>query len=155
MASKIQLLPIILLRNQWILSQFYQKSVRIFFDYQFDESHARSGLGVEVISSGLDLKGNYYNALSGYKDTDEGEEKALDGMDAQIDYHLPGKYNVNIFANVFEWENSSSSYKLKGEKYGTNFIINNLFIEGGYLDDNKKNDGSFGSIIFVIPLGAT
>ena len=75
-------------------------------------------------------------------------------MDAQIDYHLPGKYNVNIFANVFEWENSSSSYKLKGEKYGTNFKINNLFIEGGYLNDNKNNDGAFGSIRFVIPLGA-
>ena len=125
----------------------------VFFDYQFDESHARSGLGVEVISSGLDLKGNYYNALSGYKDTTAGEEKALDGMDAQIDYHFPGKYDANIFINVFEWKNSSSNYIIRGEKYGSNFKINNLLIEGGYLNDNKSNDGVFGSIKLVIPLG--
>ena len=126
----------------------------VFFDYQFNETHTRSGLGIEAISSVFDIRGNYYNALSGYKETYAGEEKALDGMDAQIDYHLPGKYNVNFFANVFEWENSASSYKLKGEKYGTNFKINNLFIEGGYLNDNKNNDGAFGSIKLVIPLGA-
>ena len=127
----------------------------IFFDYQFDESHARYGLGIEVISSVFDLKGNYYNALSGYKNTTAGEEKALDGMDAQIDYHLPGKNDVNFFVNVFEWKNSSSSYKINGEKYGANFKIDNLLIEGGYLNDNKSNDGAYGSIKLVIPLGAT
>jgi len=126
----------------------------IFFDYQFDESHARTGLGVEAISSVFDLRGNYYNAISGYKDTDTGEEKALDGMDAQIDYHLPGKNDVNFFANIFEWKNSSSDYKIRGEKYGTNFKISNLLIEGGYLNDNKNNDGAFGSIKLVIPLGS-
>ena len=31
--------------------------------------------------------------------------------------------------------------------------INNLLIEGGYLNDNKSNDGVFGSIKLVIPLG--
>ena len=127
----------------------------VFFDYQFDESHARNGLGIEVISSVFDLKGNYYNALSGYKNTTAGEEKALDGMDAQIDYHLPGKNDVNFFVNVFEWKNSSSSYKINGEKYGANFKIDNLLIEGGYLNDNKSNDGLYGSIKIVIPLGAT
>ena len=127
----------------------------VFFDYQFDESHARNGLGIEVISSVFDLKGNYYNALSGYKNTTAGEEKALDGMDAQIDYHLPGKNDVNFFVNVFEWKNSSSSYKINGEKYGANFKIDNLLIEGGYLNDNKSNDGAYGSIKLVIPLGAT
>ena len=127
----------------------------VFFDYQFDESHARSGLGVEAISSVFDLKGNYYNALSGYKNTTAGEEKALDGMDLQIDYHLPGKNDVNFFVNVFEWENSSSNYKINGEKYGANFKIDNLLIEGGYLNDNKSNDGAYGSIKLVIPLGAT
>ena len=127
----------------------------VFFDYQFNETHTRSGLGIEAISSVFDLKGNYYNALSGYKNTTAGEEKALDGMDAQIDYHLPGKNDVNFFVNVFEWKNSSSSYKINGEKYGANFKIDNLLIEGGYLNDNKNNDGTYGSIKFVIPLGAT
>ena len=125
----------------------------VFFDYQFDESHARNGLGVEAISSVFDLRANYYNALSGYKNTSAGEEKALDGMDVQIEYHGPRKYDVNLFANVFEWKNSSSSYKIEGQKYGGNVKINNLLIEGGYLNDNKSNDGVFASIKLVIPLG--
>ena len=36
-----------------------------FYDHQFDESHKRLGLGVEAITSIFDLRGNYYNALSG------------------------------------------------------------------------------------------
>ena len=63
--------------------------------------------------------------------------------------------DVNFFINVFEWKNSSSNYKIRGEKYGSNFKINNLLIEGGYLNDNKSNDGGYGSIKLVIPLGAT
>ena len=126
----------------------------VFYDFQPNQHHARNSLGIEAISSVFDIRGNYYNALSGYKDTDAGEEKALDGMDAQIDYHLPGKNDVNFFANIFEWKNSSSDYKIRGEKYGTNFKISNLLIEGGYLNDNKNNDGAFGSITLVLPSGA-
>ena len=59
----------------------------VFVDYQFDESHLRNGLGVEAISSVFDLRGNYYNAISGFKATDEGREKALDGYDIQLNYH--------------------------------------------------------------------
>jgi len=127
----------------------------LFYDNQFDEGHKRTGVGVEAISSVFDIRGNYYNAISGSKTTSEGSERALDGWDTQLDYHLPGEKDVNIFANLFRFENSAtgSTYEEKGTKLGANASLGNFIIEGGYLDDNKKNDAFFGSIKFVVKLG--
>jgi len=127
----------------------------LFYDHQFDEGHKRTGVGVEAISSVFDIRGNYYNAISGSKTTSEGSERALDGWDTQLDYHLPGEKDVNIFANLFRFENSAtdSTYEEKGTKLGANASLGNFIIEGGYLNDNKKNDVFFGSIKFVVKLG--
>jgi adhesin/invasin len=127
----------------------------LFYDQQFDEGHKRTGVGIEAISSVFDIRGNYYNAISGSKTTSEGSERALDGWDTQLDYHLPGEKDVNIFANLFRFENSAtgSTYAEKGNKIGANASFGNFIIEGGYLDDNKKNDVFFGSIKFVVKLG--
>ena len=127
----------------------------LFYDHQFDEGHKRTGVGVEAISSVFDIRGNYYNAISGSKTTSEGSERALDGWDTQLDYHLPGEKDVNIFANLFRFENSAtgSTYEEKGTKIGANASLGNFIIEGGYLDDNQNNDAFFGSIKFVVKLG--
>ena len=126
----------------------------IFLDQQFHgEGHLRNGFGLEAITSVFDLRGNYYNAISGFKNTDEGTEKALDGRDLQFDFHLEDKFNTNIFANFFKWEDPNSTYEDKGTKVGANAKFGHLFLEGGYLDDNRNNDSYFGSIKFVVPLG--
>jgi adhesin/invasin len=127
----------------------------IFYDQQFTENHKRTGAGVEAISSVFDIRGNYYNAISGSKTTSEGSERALDGWDAQLDFHVPGKRDINIFANLFEFENpeTSSTFEQKGTKLGANASLGNFIIEGGYLDDNQNNDSFFGSIKFVVKLG--
>ena len=127
----------------------------LFYDHQFDEGHKRTGVGVEAISSVFDIRGNYYNAISGSKTTSDGSESALDGWDTQLDYHLPGERDVNIFANLFRFENSAtgSTYEEKGTKLGANASLGNFIIEGGYLDDNQNNDAFFGSIKFVVKLG--
>ena len=127
----------------------------LFYDHQFDEGHKRTGVGVEAISSVFDIRGNYYNAISGSKSTSEGSERALDGWDTQLDYHLPGDKDVNLFANLFRFENSAtgSTYEEKGTKIGANASLGNFIIEGGYKDDNQNNDAFFGSIKFVVKLG--
>ena len=127
----------------------------VFVDYQFDESHLRNGLGVEAISSVFDLRGNYYNAISGFKATDEGREKALDGYDIQLNYHVTGKNNTDLYLQTFEWENPNSSYKEKGEKFGITSQIGNLNLNLGYVNDNKNNDGFFAGVKLVVPLGDT
>ena len=125
----------------------------IFVDYQFDEAHLRNGLGLEAISSVFDLRGNYYNAISGFKVNDEGREKALDGYDVQLNYHMIGKSVTDLYLNTFEWENPNSTYKEKGEKFGITSQIGNLNFNLGYLNDNKNNDGFFAGIKLVVPLG--
>ena len=131
----------------------YMLGTNFFIDYQFDESHLRSGLGFEAISNSLDFIANYYNAISGFKNTSDGREKALDGYDLKLNYHLPNQSNTDFFVQLFEWENPNSTYEEKGEKLGMTSSIGNLAFEIGYLNDNKDNDGLFGSLKVVIPLG--
>ena len=126
----------------------------IFFDYSFDEAHQRNGAGLEAISSVFDLRANYYDATSGIQTLGDGStEEALDGWDTRLDYHLPIDNDVRIFASLFEFENASGSFELKGEKYGLTGSFNNLNYEAGYIDDNKSGDGSFASIKYTILLG--
>ena len=134
-------------------SDTYMLGTNFFIDYQFDESHLRSGLGFEAISNSLDFIANYYNAISGFKNTGDGREKALDGYDLKFNYHLSNKSNTDFFVQLFEWENPNSTYEEKGEKVGMTSSIGNLAFEIGYLNDNKDNDGLFGSLKVVIPLG--
>lgn len=126
----------------------------IFLDYSYDESHQRNGAGLEAISSVFDLRANYYDATSGIQTLGDGStEEALDGWDSRLDYHLPIDNDVRIFASLFEFENASGSFKLKGEKYGITGSFNNLNYEAGYIDDNKTGDGSFASVKYIISLG--
>jgi adhesin/invasin len=127
----------------------------VFYDHQFDDGHKRAGAGAEAISSIFDLRGNYYNAITQAITTKDGSETALDGWDAQVDYHLPIKYDVNIFLNAFKFESptAGSTYEETGNKFGANAKLGNFLIEGGYMDDNQENDSYFGSIKYVVALG--
>jgi len=127
----------------------------VFYDHQFDDGHKRAGAGAEAISSIFDLRGNYYNAITQAIATKDGSETALDGWDAQVDYHLPIKYDVNIFLNAFKFESptAGSTYEETGNKFGANAKLGNFAIEGGYMNDNQINDKYFGSIKYVVNFG--
>jgi hypothetical protein len=127
----------------------------VFYDHQFNDGHKRAGAGAEAISSIFDLRGNLYNAITQRIATNEGAETALDGWDAQVDYHLPIKQDVSIFLNAFEFESpdATSTYKETGNKFGANAKLGNFQIEGGYMNDNQENDSYFGSIKYVVNIG--
>jgi hypothetical protein len=127
----------------------------VFYDHQFDDGHKRAGAGAEAISSIFDLRGNYYNAITQAITTKDGSETALDGWDAQVDYHLPIKYDVNIFLNAFKFESptAGSTHKETGNKFGANAKLGNFLIEGGYMNDNQENDSYFGNIKYVVNFG--
>jgi adhesin/invasin len=129
----------------------------VFYDQQFTENHKRTGAGVEAITSMFDVRGNYYNALSGRKTNAEGTiERALDGWDLRGDYHLPIDHDVNIFVSAFEFENPEqvSTYKETGNKIGLDAKVGNFAIEAGYMDDNQENDAYFGNIKYVVNFGS-
>ena len=129
----------------------------IFYDHQFSEDHQRIGGGVELISSVIDLRSNFYSARSDLRATDEGNfEKALDGWDIRADYHLPIEPEVNIFVSAFKFKNPGelNTYEENGNKFGADAKLGNFFIEAGYLDDDQENDSYFGSIKYVVNFGA-
>ena len=106
----------------------------IFYDHQLNQSHQRVGVGVEAISSIFDLRGNYYNGISGRRINKEGSsERALDGWDFQMDYHLPIKSDVSLFINAFEFKNpeKDTTYRERGNKMGANATLGNFIIEAG------------------------
>ena len=128
----------------------------VFYDHQLNQSHQRVGAGVEAISSIFDLRGNYYNGISERRKNEEGlSERALDGWDLQMDYHLPVKSDVSLFINAFEFKNpeKASTYRERGNKMGASATLGNFVIEAGYLDDNQQSDAYFGSIKFVLKTG--
>ena len=128
----------------------------VFYDHQLNQSHQRVGAGVEAISSIFDLRGNYYNGISGRRKNKEGlSERALDGWDLQMDYHLPIKNDVSLFINAFEFKNpeKASTYRERGNKMGTSATLGNFVIEAGYLDDNQESDAYFGTIKLVLKTG--
>ena len=127
----------------------------VFYDHQFDDGHKRAGAGAEAISSIFDLRGNLYNAITQTVATKDGTETALDGWDAQVDYHLPIKYDVNIFLNAFKFESptAGSTFEETGNKFGANAKLGNFLIEGGYMNDNQENDSYFGNIKYVVNFG--
>ena len=129
-----------------------------FYDQQLTETHKRVGVGAEAITSIFDLRGNYYNALSGRRTNSEGTiERALDGWDLRGDYHLPIDEDVNIFISAFEFENPEdiSAYKEKGNKFGADAQLGNFAIEAGYMNDNQDNDAWFGNIKYVVNIGGS
>jgi len=131
--------------------------INTFYDHQFDESHKRIGLGAETISSLFDLRGNYYNAMSGKKTNKEGSyvERALDGWDLRGDYHLPIQHDVNIFMTAYKFKNpeDGSDFEDKGNKFGADAKLGNFVIEAGYDSNNQEKDNYFGSVKYVVALG--
>ena len=128
--------------------------VNIFLDYSFDDAHQRNGIGVEAISSVFDIRGNYYDATSGIQDISAGKsEEATDGFDVRLDYHLPFNNNARVFTSLFDFENGSGSFGVKGEKYGLSILTSNLNLEIGYVDDNRTGDGTFANVSYTMPLG--
>jgi adhesin/invasin len=128
-----------------------------FYDHQLTESHERFGVGAEAISSIFDVRGNYYDAISGRRTNSESViERAMDGWDLRGDYHLPIEPEVNLFITAFEFENpeQASDFKEKGNKFGLDAKVGNFAIEGGYMNDNQNKDAYFGSIKYVVKFGS-
>ena len=128
-----------------------------FYDHQLTESHERFGIGAEAISSIFDVRGNYYDAISGRRTNSESViERAMDGWDLRGDYHLPIEPEVNLFISAFEFKNpeEASDFREKGNKFGLDAKVGNFSIEGGYMNDNQDKDAYFGSIKYVVKFGS-
>ena len=128
-----------------------------FYDHQLTESHKRSGVGVEAITSVFDVRANYYNAISGRRINADGTiERALDGWDLRGDYNSPIHEDLSLFVSAYQFENPEdvSAYKEKGNKFGVDAKLGNFAVEAGYMNDNQGNDDYFGNVKYVVNFGS-
>jgi len=120
--------------------------VNTFYDRELEATHQRFGLGIEFLTSVFDLRSNYYEAFSDTKLVANNDtEKALDGMDVRLDYHLPsnmvGGYSITAFIAYYDWNESGGDFSSDGYKIGfTGKIYRNLYIETGIDDDSDDQD---------------
>ena len=122
--------------------------VNFFYDRELEVTHQRYGLGIEFLTSVFDLRSNYYEAFSDMKLVENNDrEKALDGLDVRLDYHLPshivGGYSITAFVSYYDWNESGGDFSSDGYKIGfTGKIYRNFYIETG-IDDDGTNDKDF------------
>jgi len=120
----------------------------VFYDRELEATHQRYGVGVELLTSIFDLRSNLYEAFSDRKLVANNDtEKALDGWDVRLDYHLPSSmvdgYDVTFFTSYYDWSESGGTYSVDGYKIGfSSKLYKNLYIEAG-LDDDDTDDKDF------------
>jgi len=122
--------------------------INSFYDREVSVSHQRFGIGIELLTTVYDLRGNYYEAFSDTKLVENNDrEKALDGWDIRADYHFPnfitGNYDITAFGSYYEWDESGGDFNIEGIKFGLIAKpFRNLFIEAGF-DDDGQDDTNF------------
>jgi len=90
----------------------------IFYDHEFPNDHKRSSVGVELISSAIQLRGNMYNGETGFiTDRSGTDSKALDGNDASLKMALPYLPGVFFEYAEYKWEAEEGAKDAEGKKY--------------------------------------
>ena len=127
-----------------------------FFDYNTNYGHQRTSVGVEVKSNVVDLNGNYYHGLTGWKSGKNGFlERALDGYDVEVGVQVPYIPSAKLYYKHFEWDFVDVA-DLKGGTLSlglSHLFDTGLGIEVGHNDyENALTDESFVKLSYNISL---
>ena len=125
----------------------------VFYDYELQSNHKRTGLGVEALTSLLEFRANKYNAISGevmYKGI---AETALDGSDVKLTANLPYFYSSNAYYTASEWKDGIG-YKTKTEEWGLQAeIMPNLIFGIARQRQDSEKTYTVASLEYSIALG--
>lgn len=116
--------------------------VNAFYDYEAENKHKRSSVGVEAISNDLEARANVYNAISGKKEVKTNEfEQALDGWDVEIGGSiLPMDKNLKVYLSHSKFKSVTagrSDYK-DNQIRATYPLDGNTTIEVGLTKEKEK-----------------
>ena len=125
----------------------------VFYDYELDSEHKRTGFGVELLTSLLELRANKYNAVSGTITYNGINETALDGHDIKISGNLPYFYSSDIYFKQSEFSDGAG-YKIKNDEWGIEAeIAPNLTVGVAQQKGTGVSEQTVASISYSIPLG--
>ena len=105
-----------------------------FYDYDVEEEHFRTSLGVEVRSAVLEFRVNRYEGLS----DEYNEEHVLDGWDYTLASQIPHLHWASAFITGYEWEGILRE-DVRGRKIGSEMSLTpNLNFELAFDDKDKE-----------------
>ncbi|MEP0942156.1 MAG: inverse autotransporter beta domain-containing protein [Rhizobiaceae bacterium] len=89
-----------------------------FYDHQTKYDHQRVSLGAEIISNHVTARLNAYESLSGWKEistvgTTVTEERALSGVDGELEWSIPYLPWARIAAGGYYW-NAVANHDVRG-----------------------------------------
>ena len=131
----------------------------IFYDHEFPNDHKRSSVGVELVSSAIQLRANKYNGITGFiTDRSGTDSQALDGNDASLQIALPYFPGAFFEYTKYKWDAVEGAIDAEGKKYslGGN-LSDNLsfsFVRTDY-DDASKSDINKAQLKYSWSFGST
>ena len=143
--AEIEMLNIGIVQRQSILKDKIIIGYNIFYDLDLDNSHERSGIGADLLTSLGDIHLNYYDAITNSVVVNGLSEYTLDGFDAQIAFPLPYLPKSKLYAEAFSWNGINSSRDLEGETYSLkNELPYGMMLEFGKTSyDHMSRDQEF------------
>ena len=122
--------------------------VNAWHDWKLENDHRRWGVGAEAIGKVLTLRGNYYGAYTGWRLIEDTpliriDERALSGLDAEIESQLPYMPWARLAAGVYHWDAQASddvtgfSGRLKLD------LTSSIRFESGLLAHKDETQGYF------------
>ena len=123
--------------------------VNNFWDYDLENEHLRSSLGLEARSAVLEFHYNYYVGLGDQMN----EEQVLDGHELQLASQIPHLHWAKVFINSYKWEGVLRD-DVEGRKLGSEMQLTpNFNLE--FAHDNKDKSGLdddwYSKLYFVHP----
>lgn len=124
--------------------------VNVFYDYQFNTGHKRTGVGFEMKSSVYDVNINLYEAESDIHHVDGVPEVAAGGYDAEIGMQVPYLPWAKLYYKAYQWNNETLDIK-----DGQNISLymeptSRLSLELGVQDDDSMTKNGFLKLNYIV-----
>lgn len=125
----------------------------VFYDYELDSDHERSGFGVEVLTSLLEFRANRYSAISGTVNYQGLDETALDGHDIKLTANLPYLYSSNVYFERSDFDDGGA-YSVEMDEYGVQLeVAPNLVFSFAEQREQGSRTERVASLTYSIALG--
>ena len=132
----------------------YILGINAFYDYEIQSGHGRASLGLEALSRDIELRANYYQAISKTKTYNSVDETALDGVDVKLSYSHSIMNNTGIYAKHTKWEDGASFSSENNEVGITGKLSKNVSFEIGSRKTKGGERNTIASVFYSFPLGS-
>lgn len=115
--------------------------VNIFYDHEFPRNHQRVSLGVENWLGNVGLSANVYKALSADKTKSGTTERAMDGVDYQINLPMIYMPSSRFTIGGYRWDGNAYDVKAGVVAQLSTDVSHRTTISLGYENNDRLSNG--------------